>query len=134
MAALKVLDAYAVLAFFYDEPGAEVVQQLMISVAEGKIALLLSAVNAGEVWYWIARRSSASTADQYLQELEAIGVKVVDADWNLTRQAAAYKAKGNISYADCFAAALANSRGCPLVTGDQEFKQLEDEIAIEWLS
>ncbi len=130
----KVLDAYAVMAFFYDEPGAHAIHKLILAAGEGKATLLLSAVNAGEVWYWIARGSSQETADQYLQELEAIGVRIIDADWGLTRQAAAFKAKGNISYADCFAAALAKSCACPLVTGDKEFKQLEGEVTIEWLA
>lgn len=134
MAPVKVLDAYAVMTFFYDEPGADAVHRLLVSAGEGEISLLLSAVNAGEVWYWISRGSSLDAADQYLQELEAIGVKIVDVDWGLTRQAAVYKVKGNISYADCFAAALAKSCDCPLVTGDKEFKQLEREIMIEWVS
>lgn len=133
MLPVRVLDAYAVMAFFYDEPGAEIVQELMQDAGEGKVKLLLSAVNAGEVWYWISRRSSAEMADHSLQELKAIGVEIVDADWGLTRQAAVYKAGGNISFADCFAAALAKLTDCPLITGDPEFRQLETEIVIEWL-
>jgi len=58
---------------------------------------------------------------------------MISADWPLTRAAAAIKARGNISYADSFAAALAKLHGAVLVTGDNEFKQLEDEITIEWL-
>ena len=33
----------------------------------------------------------------------------------------------------CFAAALAKIRKAELVTGDPEFKQVEDEIKIGWL-
>ena len=58
---------------------------------------------------------------------------MIDADWPLTRAAAAIKARGNVSYADSFAAALAKLHGAVLVTGDNEFRQLKDEIAIEWL-
>jgi predicted nucleic acid-binding protein len=35
--------------------------------------------------------------------------------------------------ADCFAAVLAKIRKAELVTGDREFKQVEDEIKIGWL-
>jgi len=35
-----------------------------------------------------------------------------------------------MSYADCFAAALAKQRRVELVTGDKEFKQVEKEIRI----
>jgi predicted nucleic acid-binding protein len=58
----------------------------------------------------------------------------VDADWQLTRQAAAFKVNGNISYGDCFAAALAKNRKAELITGDKEFKALESEIKIYWLN
>jgi predicted nucleic acid-binding protein len=39
-----------------------------------------------------------------------------------------------MSYADCFAAALAKSRKAELVTGDKEFKQVESEITVRWLA
>jgi predicted nucleic acid-binding protein len=38
-----------------------------------------------------------------------------------------------MSYADCFAAALAKDRKSDLVTGDKEFKQVEGEVSIRWL-
>ncbi len=38
-----------------------------------------------------------------------------------------------MSYADCFAAALAKHRKSDLVTGDKEFKQVEGEVSIRWL-
>ncbi len=57
----------------------------------------------------------------------------VDADIELTRIAARFKAKGGISYADCFAAALAKHNKATLLTGDHEFEQLEKEIEIVWL-
>jgi predicted nucleic acid-binding protein len=51
----------------------------------------------------------------------------------LVRQAAIYKATKKLSYADAFAAALAKIRNAELVTGDQEFKDVESEIKIGWL-
>jgi ribonuclease VapC len=38
-----------------------------------------------------------------------------------------------MSYADCFAAALAIKKKCELITGDKEFKQVEKEIKIRWI-
>ena len=38
-----------------------------------------------------------------------------------------------LSYADCFAAALAKVKKSALVTGDKEFKSLEGEIKVTWL-
>jgi PIN domain nuclease of toxin-antitoxin system len=129
----KVLDSYAVMAFFYDEKGAKMVEALLHAAGEGKVALVMSAVNLGEVWYLIERGASAETADRCVQELQALGIEIAAADWPLTRQAAIYKARGNISHADCFAAALAKSRDAELVSGDRGFKALEDEVKMEWL-
>ncbi|MBK8465697.1 MAG: type II toxin-antitoxin system VapC family toxin [Chloracidobacterium sp.] len=135
-----VLDSWAILAYFQDEPSGEKVADLIADSQEAGIPLLMSVVNVGEVWYSIARRRSAKDADEAVREIRAIGIDFVEADWELTSTAAAYKAKGAISYADCFAAALvvrtANSSdqtSCTLVTGDPEFKQVETEIEIVWL-
>jgi ribonuclease VapC len=129
----KVLDSYALMAFFEDEPGADLVRGLIHKAVESDTNLLMSVVNLGEVWYSIARTNSPETADQYIHEIKGLGIEIIDVDWALTRQAAAFKANGNISYGDCFAAALAKNRKADLVTGDKEFKPLEGEIKIAWL-
>jgi len=131
--ATKVLDSYALMAFFEDEPGADIVRGLIHKAVESGTNLLMSVVNLGEVWYSIARTNSAETADQYIHEIKGMGIEIVDADWALTHQAAAFKVNGNISYGDCFAAALAKLKKAELVTGDKEFKSLEGEIKISWL-
>jgi ribonuclease VapC len=63
--------------------------------------------------------------------IEIVGVDEKNLD--MVRQAAIYKATKRLSYADAFAAALAKIRSAELVTGDREFKQVEDEIEINWL-
>ena len=51
----------------------------------------------------------------------------------MAKRAADFKARHRLSYADCFAAALAQQRRVELVTGDREFRPLESEIRIHWL-
>ena len=131
--AVKVLDSYALMAFFQDEPGADFVRGLIQKSVESDASLLICVVNLGEVWYSIARTNSAEIADQYIHEIKGMGIEIVEADWTLTRQAALFKAGGNISYADCFAAALAKLKKAELVTGDREFRSLESEIKISWI-
>ena len=128
-----VLDAWAIMAYLEDEPPAEKIGILIADALEQNIPILMTVVNVGEVWYSVARRRSARDADQALRWLDEIGIDPVNADITLSRSAARYKVKGGISYADCFAAALAKQTNATLVTGDPEFKQLENEIAIEWL-
>ena len=51
----------------------------------------------------------------------------------LDRIAGDLKARHRISYADCFAAALAKDRKADLVTGDKEFKKIEGDVSVHWL-
>lgn len=62
-----------------------------------------------------------------------MAIEIVDVDWALARQAAAFKARGGVAYADCFTAALARLRKGKVVTGGLEFKRLEDEVKVAWV-
>ena len=93
----------------------------------------MTVVNAGEVWYIIARETSEAEADRSIAELQQLGIKFFDADWKLAHAAAAFKSKHSMSFADYFAAALAKEHKADLVTGDQEFKQVEGEVRIACL-
>jgi predicted nucleic acid-binding protein len=92
-------------------------------------------VNWGEVYYNILRRTSAATAEMIAREIAAMPIELVpvDADLQLVRQAALYKASGKLAYADAFAAALAKLRNAELITGDPDFQAVAGEIKIGWL-
>jgi predicted nucleic acid-binding protein len=128
-----VLDSWAIMAYLEDEPAAERIADIIADANEDNTPLLMTVVNFGEVWYIIAREASESDAERSIVEIKHLGVEIVDADWSLAREAAGFKSKHKMSYADCFAAALAKQKKAPLVTGDHEFKQLESQIEIIWL-
>lgn len=128
-----VLDSWAIMAYLENEPSAERVAEIIADAHEDGVPLLMTVVNAGEIWYIIARRTNITEADRIIKLLHEIRIKFVEADWSLSKIAAGFKVKGNISYADCFAAALAKQNKASLITGDGEFKQLENEISIVWL-
>ena len=129
-----VLDSWAVIAYLEDEPAAEKVANIIADAHDQEIPLLMTVVNAGEVWYIVAREASASDADASVRQLHDLGIEFVDADWTLAKDAGYFKSKNKMSFADCFAAALAKQRKANLVTGDPEFKQVELEITIDWLT
>jgi predicted nucleic acid-binding protein len=134
--AVKVLDSWALIAFFEDEPAAEQVENLLVKAEAGTHKLLLSIVNWGEIYYNTMREISQEAAEQAAKEMAGLTIEVVGVDarnFDLVRQAAIYKATRKISYADAFAAALAKLSNAELVTGDREFRAVEDEIKIEWL-
>ena len=76
---------------------------------------------------------SPADAENSVTQLRQLGIDFVEADWLLARDAARYKFKHRMSYADCFAAALTRQKDGVLLTGDPEFKQVEREITVSWL-
>lgn len=128
-----VLDSWAVLAYLGDELSGQEVADIIASAQDQGTVLTMSIVNAGEVWYILAREASELEADGAVTNLRQLGIQLVDADWKLARLAGAFKARHRMSYADCFAAALAKENRAELLTGDKEFEQVEGEIKIAWL-
>ena len=128
-----VLDTWSIVAYFEDEPSAGHVADLIADAQESGGSLAMSVVNAGELWYLMARRSSEADADRAVAEIQQLGIRLVEIDWDLARLAARFKSEHRMSYADCFAAALAQRSKAKLVTGDTEFKQVEGDISIVWL-
>lgn len=132
---VKVLDSWALLAFFQDEPAADMVEQLLAKAESGRLSLLLSVVSWGEIYYSTMRKVSREAAERTVGSIAEMPVEIVPVadDLVLVRQAAIYKVTKKLSYADAFAAALTKIRNAELVTGDPEFKQIDD-IEIAWLT
>lgn len=130
-AASYVLDSYALLALLEDEPGAERISEV---IADSAATKYMSVVNFGEVLYVLERRRSAKAAREVRRALEdSSEIGLVEVTVDRAAMAAAFKAKGGIAFADCFAAALATETNGTLLTGDPEFAQVGGEVSIEWL-
>ncbi|OIP63601.1 MAG: VapC toxin family PIN domain ribonuclease [Nitrospirae bacterium CG08_land_8_20_14_0_20_52_24] len=132
-AATRVLDSYSLLAYFEGEAGKEKMIEVLRTARDSGRPLLLSVINWGEVFYITLREAGRERAGQLAHLISTLPVEVIPADLELTRLAAEFKANNKMSYADCFAAAMAKLRKAELVTGDKEFKQVEGQIKIMWL-
>ena len=128
-----VLDVWSILAYLEDEPAGQQVADIIADAHESGTPLMMTTVNVGEIWYITARETSEDEADRAVIELAQLGIQFFNADWKLAREAAKFKAKGKLSFADCFAAALAKENRADLVTGDPEFKQVESQVKLLWL-
>lgn len=128
-----ILDSWAVIAFFEDEPAGKKIANLIADAHENRIPVYMTTVNVGEVWYITAREISETTANNIVKELSDLRIEFVDADWEITQEAARFKSKNRISFADCYAAALTKSKKGILVTGDSEFKTIDGQIDIQWI-
>ena len=128
-----VLDSSAFLAFLKGEPGATLVASIMAS--EG-FHISISAINLGEVFHLTLRhRSEAVALEVEARTLQSPNIEVVESTWDRVKAAAKLKAAGGLSYADCFAAALALERAATLITSDSEFRTLEmqGKLKVLWL-
>ena len=130
---VKVLDASALLAYLEKEPGFEKVKDLLVKAAGSSKNLLMTAVNAGEVYYIIMKEYGVEEAEKILGLVKTFPIEFVSVDLALARQAAQYKAEKNLPFVDCFAAALAKSQKAELITKDKDFKAVEGDIKIVWI-
>lgn len=129
----SVLDASALLAMFFGEPGMEQMRGLFHQAAETDHPALISAVNWAEVLYRMRRKHGKEGWETARRFAHSMPLDVVPIDRELAESAAHLKNEHGLGLADAFAAALAKSRKAELVTADTEFKPLEQVIKINWL-
>lgn len=132
-----VFDAEAIIAYLYDEPGHDSVEEYLSKVTNGSAEGFLTETNAAEVFYLIARfegvdggptTSSLRVADRDIRALERWGVILERTDWRLAGE---IKADGHISLADAHAVALAVENDAILVAGgDDDFDELPVDVTV----
>ena len=112
-----VFDACAVIAILEDEPGADVVENLLQEPAS---RCLIHAVSACEVYYDLYKRGNIEDADTLDAIFAEYGLVVLESmPSDLWRIAGRLKAEWRrVSLADCFALALAIREEGTLVTSD----------------
>ena len=128
-----VFDSYAVLALFFDEPGADQVEELLHEAAIADKPVLITAVNWAEVLYRMKRMRGDEGVEGAKRFEATMPLDVVPVDRPMAEIAAEFKATHKMSLADGFAAALAKQKKAELVTGDTEFKAVARQIDVTWL-
>ncbi len=125
-----VLDAQPLVGSFKQEPSRPTVEALIARGIRGEVQLRLTTVNAGEVTYAVERALGANAGHEALRTLQDWPIDIVNVDLELASRAGWFKLRGRISYADCFAAALAHRDGIPLVSDDPEFERVADVVRV----
>jgi len=129
-----VLDASALLAMFFGEPGMEQMRDLFHKASEADHPVFISAVNWAEVLYRMERKRGKAGYDTARQFEHTTPLEAVPADRELAEAAALLKNEYGLGLADAFAAALAKHKKAELVTADAEFKAVEREVKVCWLA
>ena len=128
-----VLDSYALIAYFRGEPEGVPVKELLQRAGRADKPVHMTEVNYAEAKYMILRKDGADAWAEAARILIALPIEFHPADRELADLAADFKSRFSLSLADAFAAALARQHTAELVTGDPEFKAVEDEITVHWL-
>ena len=128
-----LFDSHALLKFSQDEEGADKVEQFLLSSLNRNLKAYLSEINLGEIYYISIRRLGLESAKLYLEQLLDLPIDIVSPSSEIIRGAAEIKAQYAISYADCFAVATALKYSASIITGDPEFKKVDQIVTIEWL-
>jgi ribonuclease VapC len=104
-----------------------------VEADDGNVELLMSATNAGEVNYILAKRKSHRDATKCRQEMMlSLPIQIVVPTLDDILQAADLKANYPLSYAAAFAAGLALRQNVSLMTGDPEFRSTPN-LRLDWI-
>ena len=71
---IKVLDSFALIAYFRDESGAEAMGQLLISASKKDSPLHMTDVNYAEVKYSIVKKDGAAAWAEAAKVLEGLPI------------------------------------------------------------
>jgi predicted nucleic acid-binding protein len=103
---------------------------LLAASQKGSVRLYASAINIGEVYYSLL--SAPALARDWRDRAPTLPVKIEVPTMEDIWQASEIKGRFTISYADAFAAALAQKVRGTLVTGDPDFRQILG-LKLDWV-
>ena len=121
------------LAYLFGEPGDSVVAAALEKAATSSRKALIATPNWAEICYQVERKIGPRRWASTREKLLALPIEIVPADQSFAEAAGAIKVSKKMSLADCFAAALAARVKGELLTGDPEFREVEENIKIIWL-
>lgn len=135
---IYVMDPFAIVAYARKEKGWAEVRSILAEANEGKVSVAMSIINLGEVFYMLHKKTSPQRAIVFWRNTTRLNIALYAATTDRTLAAAQLKtkystSKQQLSYADCFAAALAQELNATIVTGDPEFQTLSSIINIQFL-
>ena len=128
-----LFDAFPLLCWLQEEPGYELVDNLLTEAETGKSSISMHIINLGEVFYRLCLVSSMKRGEEILEKIRLLPIRILSISDEEVMAAAKIKAKYPISYADAFAVAKAVQSGATVVTGDPEYKKVSKIVEILWV-
>ena len=119
-----LLDTSALLTLRDDEPGADVVADLLYQVQQGEVTCFASFMTQMELLYRVWKDKGEKDGRLAYEQCLALPIIWVQVDSALTEKAAEIKATQSVSVADAWIAATAIMQGAILVHKDPEMAPL----------
>jgi len=132
---MYVLDACALLTFLNNEPGSDIVDNLLANAIDDKNAVYMNIVNLIEVHYANIRSLGADMAAIILDTILDTSIQVVSVfSDTLFQQSSRLKAAYKCSLADAIGLATAIELSCQFVTSDHhELEAVAENESIPFL-
>ncbi len=120
------------MAYLRGEPGAAHVEALL---AKPSVENVMHAVNLLEVYYKLASYAGEATANEAMDDLSALGVKIHErVDKSLRLRAGFFKTRYPfLSLADSVCIALAEQTQSIVVTSDRPFANVKDGVKLDFI-
>jgi predicted nucleic acid-binding protein len=127
-----IFDACALIAWLDNEPGADVVDDLIYRAKKGEIVVVMSVV----LYYDRIYVKGKEYADTFFNELYHSGIIILeDIPFDVAKETGRMKTTYDISFGDAFAIAVASVSGGTLVTKDHEIEAVEqaENLSVRWI-
>ena len=132
-----ILDACAMIAYFNDETGAEVVSGRIDNMHEGSAMLLMHKINLLEIYYCFYKERGKDLADAMFNEVKECGIHIIDYISDMVfAEAGRLISEYRISLGDSLLLAQAYASGASVLTCDHhEFDPVnaKEQIVFEWI-
>lgn len=129
-----ILDTYAVIQYFKGEKSGSKVKELFEKAKKDEIEIYMHLSSVIETYYVIYQRDGEVTASNTLVRIKRLPITLVNINDRNIILIGRCKATKEISFADSFVVGCAIEKDATIVTGDPEFKEVEDIVNILWLS
>jgi len=133
LAQVYILDSFALMAYLEGEVAGVQVTGILRQAAAGEAHIYFSLINYGECLYIIEREQGLTKAQEMIAVVDQLPIEIASVDRLRIFAAAHRKAHYSLSYADAFVVGLAQEFNATVLTGDPEFRLVENIISVRWL-
>jgi len=137
MVSKYVLDACALAAFFNDEEGADIVQDILLEADEAKIQIFMNKLNLFEVYYGIRREDGYQKAEEFYNIASRLPITIINGiSDDVFREAGRIKSSYKMSLADSIVLGETSVMGATIITSDHHELDIVDEkesISFKWI-